>query len=270
MGAHESSVVEIDWPSTFSHLVSIAPLGSPQDEQSGWVMILRDISHLKQIDDLKLRMLNDAAGKIRLPLAEAISKLADLSGGTIEGDDAHNTTIYQLTTILGRIQDWIDELLTLVQVEAGVGFSSEVLAIGDALNEELKSNFEEVHHVKGLHLELNIPREVPKVSVDPKLFERMLSGLLTRAAQRSQIGGVVEVSARVHQDQVWIELSDQGLPSGRKETNEEDWGTGGLPQGFNLQMVRAIVQKLGGQVWVRGQDRIGSTIAISLPTTNGN
>lgn len=269
MGAQEPSVVEIDWPSTFSHLVSIAPLGVPQGEQSGWVMILRDISHLKQIDDLKLRMLNDAAGKIRLPLAEAVSKLADLSGGTIEGEDARNTTIYQLATILGHIQDWIDELLALVQVEAGIGFSSEVLAIRDAFNDELKLNFEEMHHSKGLHLEINIPENVPDVSVDPKLFERMLSGLLSRAAQRSQVGGVVEVDARVYQDQVWIELSDHGLPSGRTETNDEEFGMEGLSQGFNLQMVRTIVQKLGGQVWVRGQDRIGSTIAISLPAANG-
>ena len=64
-------------------------------------------------------MLNDAAGKIRLPLAEAMSKLADLGAGAIQEEDARNTTVYQLATILGRIQEWIDELLTLVQVEAG-------------------------------------------------------------------------------------------------------------------------------------------------------
>jgi PAS domain S-box-containing protein len=269
MGAQAPAVVEVDWPSSSTHLVSIAPLGIPQEEKSGWVMILRDITHLKQIDDLKLRMLNDAAGKIRLPLAEAVSKLADLSTGAIEGEEARNTTIYQLATILGRIQDWIDELLALVQVEAGVGFSSEIMALDDAFNEELITTFEEAHRSKGIRLELDIPKKMPDVRVDPKLFERMLTGLLTRAAQRSQIGGKVGISARAQHGKVWIELSDQGLPSGRQESTEDEWGMEGMPQGFNLQMVRTIVQKLGGQVWVRGQDRIGSTIAISLPAVDG-
>lgn len=268
MGVNEPSVVEIDWPSTYSHLVSIAPLGFSSEEQSGWVMILRDISHLKQIDDLKLRMLNDAAGKIRLPLAEAMSKLADLSTGEIQEEDARNTTVYQLATILGRIQEWIDELLTLVQVEAGVGFSTEVLSLGDVIDEALKSRFEEMQGAKGLHLDLSIPADLPAIRVDPKLFERMLHGLLARAAQRSQTGGVVGINARAHAAQVWIELSDQGLPSVRLEQSEESFLEDSR-QGFNLQMVRTIVQKLGGQVWVRGQDRIGSTIAIALPTVDG-
>ncbi len=268
MGVNEPSVVEIDWPSTYSHLVSIAPLGFSSEEQSGWVMILRDISHLKQIDDLKLRMLNDAAGKIRLPLAEAMSKLADLSTGEIQEEDARNTTVYQLATILGRIQEWIDELLTLVQVEAGVGFSTEVLSLGDVIDEALKSRFEEMQGAKGLKLDLSIPPDLPAIRVDPKLFERMLHGLLARAAQRSQTGGVVGINARAHAAQVWIELSDQGLPSVRLEQSEESFLEDSM-QGFNLQMVRTIVQKLGGQVWVRGQDRIGSTIAIALPTVDG-
>jgi PAS domain S-box-containing protein len=265
MGAQAPSVVEVNWPSLSTHLVSIAPVGPPQEGKSGWVMILRDITHLKQIDELKLRMLNDAAGKIRLPLAEAVSKLADLGAGTIEGEEARNTTIYQLATILGRIQEWIDELLTLVQVEAGVGFSSKIVALEEALTKEIKANFDDLHGTKGISLRLDLPHALPSVRVDPTLFERMLTGLLERAAQRSQVGGDVALSARSHQGQVWLEISDQGLPSTRKESGEYEFGLDGLSQGFGLQMVRTIVQKLGGQVWVRGQDGIGSTIAISLP-----
>lgn len=266
MGAQEPSVAELEWPDNASHLVSIAPLGIAQADQTGYVMILRDISHLKQIDDLKLRMLNDAAGKIRLPLAEAVSKLADLSTGTIEGEEARNTAVYQLATILGRIQDWMDELLTLVQVEAGVGFSSEIMSLESTFNQELKSTFEDAHQSKGLLLNMDIPQDLPAIRVDSKLFEKMLAGLLRRAAQRSQVGGTVGIQLRMHADQVWIELSDQGLPSGRDDPGGEDGEVTSSFQGFNLQMVRTIVQKLGGQVWVRGQDRIGSTIAISLPT----
>ncbi len=268
MGAQEPSVVEIDWPSDQTHLVSIAPIGSTQTGESGWVMILRDISHLKQIDELRLRMLNDAASKIRLPLAEAISKLADLSSATIE-EDTRNATVYQLATILARIQEWIDELLALVQVEAGIGFSSEVMAISRVLNEQMKVGFEDAHKAKGLRLELDISDDLPEIRVDPSLFSRMLTGLLQRAAGRSQTGGCVGIHARRHEGQVWIELSDQGLPSKRTDALENQSGVEDSSSGFNLQMVRTIVQKLGGQVWVRGQDRIGSTIAISLPAAEG-
>ena len=36
-------------------------------------------------------------------------------------------------------------------------------------------------------------------------------------------------------------------------------------EGFGLEMVKAIVNRMGGQVWVRGHGVVGSTIAISLP-----
>jgi PAS domain S-box-containing protein len=268
MGGQTPSVIELDWPASSTHLVSIAPVGNPELEQTGWVMILRDITHLKQIDELKLRMLRDTASKIRLPLAQAISKLADLDGGAIEGEVDRNTTIYQLATVLGRIQDWMDELLTLVQVEAGIGFSTEILALKDSLNDELKSTFDDKHRGEGVRLNINLLETLPRVRVDPMLFDRMLAGLLERAARRSQVGDEVDLRARLHQGRVWIEISDQGLSSQRKvsaDLQEEDWESAGSSMGFGLQMVRAIVQKLGGQVWIRGQDGQGGTIAVTLP-----
>ncbi len=262
MGGGAPSVVELDWPLSSTHLISIAPVGNPELQQTGWVMILRDISHLKQIDELKLRMLSDAANRIRLPLAQAISKLADLSGGAIREEEDRNTTIYQLTTILGQIQDWMDDMQSLVQVEAGIGFSSELLPLQDVLNESLKSQFEEVHGQAGISLEIDISNDLPKIRVDPNLFERMLLGLLDRAAKRTQVGGEVGLSAHLHEDQIWIEVSDQGITSKDSAWPEDPWGTS---SGFGLQMVRAMVQKLGGQVWIRGHGNVGSTIAISLP-----
>jgi len=272
MGGQAPSVVELDWPDGCTNLVSIAPVGSPDEVHTGWVMIMRDITHLKQIDELKMRMLSDAAGKIRLPLAQAVSKLADLGDGALEDEGERNTTIYQLATVLNQIQSWMDELLALVKVEAGIGFSSEIVTIENSLNSELKEIFEERHRSEGISLALSIPNGLPEVRVDPRLFERMLEGLLDRAAKRSQVGDEVAISTRYSQGQVWIEISDQGSTSGStsgKDADEGSWEKEGISQGFGLQMVRTIVQKLGGQVWIRGQDGLGSTIAISLPAVEG-
>jgi PAS domain S-box-containing protein len=268
MGGQTPAVIELDWPAESTQLVSIAPVGNPGDEETGWVMILRDITHLKQIDDLKLRMLSGAAGKIRLPLAQAVSKLADLAGGTIVDEGDRNATIYKLATVLGRVQNWMDELLTLVQVEAGIGYSSEILALGDALTDELKQRFDEKHRGVAVRLEIEAQEDLPRVRVDPMLFDRMLTGLLERAAQRSQVGDQVRLIARLQKDHVWIEISDQGFSPNRAPKSidgADPWESESLSSGFGLQMVRTIVTKLGGQVWIRGQDGQGSTIAISLP-----
>ena len=268
MGGQAPSVVELDWPDATTHLVSIAPVGGPDEGQTGWVMIMRDITHLKQIDDLKMRMLSDAAGKIRLPLAQAVSKLADLSGDAMEDEDDRKTAIYQLATVLGQIQNWMDELLTLVKVEAGIGFSSEIMTLESTLYDELKESFEEKHRSEDLRLVVSLPEDLRSVRVDPLLFKRMLGGLLDRAAKRSRVGDEVKLSTRYHHRQVWIEISDQGsMPNRNSGTgkSEESWENDGISRGFGLQMVRTIVQKLGGQVWIRGQDGLGSTLAISLP-----
>jgi signal transduction histidine kinase len=40
-------------------------------------------------------------------------------------------------------------------------------------------------------------------------------------------------------------------------------------EGFGLELVKAIVGRMGGQLWVRGHGMVGSTIAISLPAEQG-
>ncbi|MGD8731967.1 MAG: response regulator, partial [Anaerolineales bacterium] len=118
MESDQASMVEINWPEGQVHNVSLTPFGG----DGGWIMLLRDITHLRNLDDLKMRMLTEAAGRIRLPLAQAMSKLADLSDSSSGETEGVNETIYSLSTLLGKIQNWIDELLALMRLEAGIGF----------------------------------------------------------------------------------------------------------------------------------------------------
>jgi len=270
MGDSEPTVVELNWPDDATQLVSLASIAEGGDGGRGWVMVCRDTTHLKNLDELKMRMLTEAAGKIRLPLAQAVSRLAELGEASEISVEDRSATVYQLATLLGRIQSWMDELISLVRVEAGIGYQTGEAALADVANKDLQARFDELNRERDLFLALEIENDLPKIRVEKNVLERLLQGLINRAAARSSRGGSVRVSGRRHQDLIWIEVTDEGLHK-RNSSNMEEEGAEYLYEleGFGLEMAKAIVNRMGGQVWVRGQGALGSTIAISLPIAEG-
>jgi CheY-like chemotaxis protein len=266
MEAEQASMVEINWPEDSVHNVSLNPFGA----SGGWIMMLRDITHLRNLDDLKLRMLTETAGSIRLPLAQAISKLADLSDTASLPAEQVNATVYSLTSLLGKIQDWIDELLALMRLEAGIGFERTEFPLNELFNEAVADQFEEMYRDRGLKLAVTTTEKLPKISVDPGLMERMLQALLKRAADRSSPGGLVRVRVSTRRSNVWIEVMDDGISGSTMSYGENSGQPLTVDQpgvdGMSLEMVRAVVSSLGGQVWVQGKGKMGSTIALALPS----
>jgi CheY-like chemotaxis protein len=271
LGERMATVVEVNWPTDAVQSVSLAPI---QQNGDGWVLVCRDITHLRNLDELKMRTLNEAASRFRLPLAQAIAKLAQLGDLAGNSGDEVSATVYQLAKLLGRIQTWMDELLALVRVDAGIGYSSERIELKEVLDRSFVSNFESSYRDRELKLSLEMEGELPALHVDPSLLLKMLQGLIQRAALRSTRGGTVRLAARQRQEQLWIEVTDQGLGNGRHSASHSDSlpGEAGLAfggEGFGLELVKAIVGRMGGQLWVRGHGMVGSTIAILLPAEQG-
>jgi PAS domain S-box-containing protein len=271
LGEKLPTVVEVNWPEGAVQSVSLTPI---QQEGEGWVLVCRDITHLRNLDELKMRTLNEAASRFRLPLAQAVSKLARLGDLASGGGDEVSATVYQLAKLLGRIQSWMDELLALVRVDAGIGYSSERIDLNQVLDTRFVEGFESSYRDRELKLTLDLEADLPPIHVDQALLSKMLQGLVQRAAARSTRGGMVQLKAHQRQGQVWIEVTDQGFGNGRAAVRSSD----ALPEdpainlrgeGFGLELVKAIVGRMGGQLWVRGHGVVGSTIAISLPAEQG-
>ncbi|MCJ7825056.1 MAG: ATP-binding protein, partial [Anaerolineales bacterium] len=161
----------------------------------------------------------------------------------------------------------------LVRVEAGIGYQTGEVALAGVANKDLQARFDEMNQGRNLNLILDIEDGLPEIRVEKSVIEKILQGLISRAAARSSRGGFVKVSGRRHQDLVWIEVTDEGLQKQKSSALEKDEFEGAEYlqelEGFGLEMVKAIVNRMGGQVWVRGQGAVGSTIAISLPIAQG-
>jgi PAS domain S-box-containing protein len=270
-GSQRIAVVEIHWPADALHMASLTPILDAESVYQGWVMVLRDITHLERQEELKMRLLTETAGKIRFPLAQAVVALAELSDMPEVKSGRASEIVYRMVRLWDRIQQWMDDLHSVVKIESGIGIHLTVVQLKpllDELTEELTSGVIDDH---GLRLSTHIAPGVPPVRADPDLLRQLLRGLVARAALRSPQGGVVHLSAQAQQDQVWIDVADEGPAVAEAdlphlfEVSFVESGVAMEGSGLELALAKTIMERLGGQVWVRGEGPVGSNIALCVP-----
>ena len=57
VGGQQPTVVEVPWAGNSVRLVNLTPLPGGNGKSEGWVMVLSDITHLKRLDELQMRLL---------------------------------------------------------------------------------------------------------------------------------------------------------------------------------------------------------------------
>jgi len=271
VGGKQPTTIEMPWADGTIQMVTLNTL-LQSDGKDGWVMILRDVTHLKRLDDMKMRLLTDAAAKIRFPLAQAVIALAELSDLPETKMGRVGELTQRLVRLWDRIWQWMEGLLALVQIEAGVNIRLADVDLVATLDEMSKTLSAGPLHEKGLKLAVEPVAQLPKVRADPDLLRQLLNGLIVRAAARSTSGDSIHLTAREHNQQVWVEVADHGPAVAEAdlphifERSFVDTGANPEGTGLELALVKAIIERLGGQVWVAQQGRAGSAITVCLPT----
>jgi two-component system phosphate regulon sensor histidine kinase PhoR len=264
------AVVEITWPAAATQMVSLTPIVDSRGAANGWVMVIRDVSHLKQLDELKAQTLTDTANRIRLPLVQAMNLLTELSNPAALSSERMNDIVYRLVKTWQRIQQWADELLELAQYEAGRTVTTAAVDPIQLLNEIMTSLPQEAVRAKRLRLETSLPSDLPSIRTDPVMLRKALQSLATRAIARSDPGSIVRLSAHEQEWQIWIDISDGGAPIAEADLphafERSFVGNTIDSTGLELATAKAIIDKLGGQVWLRSPGTVGSTITVCLPT----
>jgi PAS domain S-box-containing protein len=270
VGSQTPAVVEIPWGDGSVQMISLTPLTDGNGSHQGWVMVMTDITHLKRLDELKAKMLSDALGKVRLPMAQAINDLAELNLYASQ-DERIAEVVYRMTKVWERIQDWGDDLMALTALGSGMEVHPVYISLPEMVGDVWQGLEKEMTRGRGVKLEQDMPPDLAPVYTDPTLLHQLLRGLIKRAGLRNEPGGVIQLQARTNEDQVWVEVSEgeqsvakDGLPRVFDELfTSANGGNGGVD--VEMATVKTIIDRIGGQVWFGRRGVHGSTITICLP-----
>jgi NtrC-family two-component system sensor histidine kinase KinB len=247
------------------------PMRDTQKHLLGAVTLLEDITHLREIDQLKSDFIATASHELRTPLTSVqmgVHLLLEEAAGELNPKQIE--ILSACREDCERLDKLMRDLLDLSKIEAGenqpqlVRLSARSLLANAA--EDLRPQVES----KGLTFQLDSPNNLPEVMVDRSQIERVLNNLVVNAIRYTK-QGEIKVSSELRGSFIAVSISDTGtgIPQEYlphifdKFVQVPGAATGGA--GLGLAISRLIVEAHGGQISVQSEVTHGSTFTFTLP-----
>jgi two-component system sensor histidine kinase/response regulator len=224
---------------------------------------------------IRRHMISLVSHELRAPLAATVQYLEIILGGMAGEISAESTEMIQrcdvrLREMLELLGRWLS-LATFDPAKMADRFLDIDLShiAGESI-EVLKPLAEE----KGINLILEVPEDLPSIKGVRVTLGEIFNNLVGNAIKYNRPGGRVKVSLGARDEEVWAEISDNGvgieekhLPRIFDEFYRVD-GRRNAPikgSGLGLSIVRKMVDVNGGLIDVESRPGQGTTFRISFP-----
>lgn len=230
---------------------------------------------LKELERLKDEFVFIAAHELRTPVT-AIRGYAEMLGDLKEKIPPQGSEfVTRLQQSGARLANLVNDLLEVARSQAGrlkVQTSpQDLVALIQTTLAELKPLVAEKKHT----LTFTPPAALPTVMADKDKLQEVLVNLIGNAIKYTPVGGQVQVAVSVKADRVVTAITDTGIgiaPQDQAKLFErffrvESDATKNIQgTGLGLFIVRQLVERMDGKIWVTSEVGKGSTFSFSLPS----
>ncbi|MFQ3632816.1 ATP-binding protein [Roseiflexus sp.] len=121
---------------------------------------------------------------------------------------------------------------------------------------------------------INETPSLPLCQFDNQRIGQVLTNLIENAIKATPAGGVIRVSADVHDQDVRVRVSDTGVGIPSSELGKifqrfyqvaKHRRAHGTNMGLGLAICQQIVEGHGGRIWVESEEGVGTTFTFTLP-----
>jgi two-component system NtrC family sensor kinase len=240
-------------------------------EGVGYVLMMHDITQIKELDRVRAEFLATVSHDLRSPLA-TIRGYVDLLEKVGPVTDQQREFLEKIRRSIVHLTALVSDLVELGRIEAGVELEMEPFHL-ESIIDAVVDGYRQIAAEKGLTLKWELT-PLPLIRGNPHRLRRVMENLLSNAVKYNREGGWIDVSAECQEGYIVVRVADSGIgipPEDlphifdrfyrvqRPETEDIE-GTG-----LGLSIVKSIVEKHGGRVWVESRPGEGTTFTLLLP-----
>lgn len=258
--------------------VNSYPLFSPTGESRvlGRLVVIRDITEDKMLQKRQSEFVAHIAHELKAPL-----NILSMYSETLL-DEGLNSEEYRVEAVnvihdeVDRLSSLINNLLAINQYELrGVVVDRQTVRIRDLLKDAYENVLQDKRS-NGLSIQLDLPRELPLLSVDKDLLRTAIDNLMSNAVKYSKSSGNVSLSAKEHENYIDISVSDEGYGISVDDQSriyekffrsDDERIRKQSGHGLGLSLVKQIVRMHHGELDLQSELGKGSVFTIRLTRT---
>jgi signal transduction histidine kinase len=240
----------------------------------GQVILFRDVSDDRRLEQLRSDFVATAAHELRTPLSAIYGAVRTLRRDDHDlPADMRAQLLEMIEAQSERLRRLMDQLLVSAQLDAlDLQLQPQPVDARELCDDVLAAA--RVHKPRDIELSLHASASPVRVTADPDRLRQVVANLIDNAVKYSPDGGEISVSVATGEQVGSIEVADRGLgiPADEHERIFEKFyrldpamtnGVGG--SGLGLYISRALIRQMGGELAVRSMHGVGSAFLITLP-----
>lgn len=250
---------------------------SANENQNGYIVILRDITKQKSLEEERDEFISVVSHELRTPITIVEGTLSNtqfmMERGSVDQktlEDAVNTAHDQILYLAKMVND----LSTLSRAERGVADTPEEIDVKELVH-TLYKQYEKEASDKGLHLNLTTSAHLGSIMVSRLYVEELLQNFITNALKYTVEGEVV-LAVRTNDNTVTFSVKDTGIGMSKVDQKHvfekfyraEDYRTRETNgTGLGLYVAAKLAHKIGTTIELTSRLNHGSTFSFTLPLT---
>jgi len=258
----------------FAVVLAAAPLSG--EKFSGAVIMFRDATEEKQLDDAKTSFISVSSHQLRTPLTSMrwfSEMLMAGDAGPISKEQRHFLErIYEGTD---RMIGLVNLLLQIARVEAGrvkiEPVPVDLKTVTQGMIVSLKSNLDQKSQKVVIKSD---PEQFPIIKMDQEVIWQVIQNLLSNANRYAPEKSTIRISIIKKGDMAEYSVKDEGIGIPKDQQGRifekffrADNALKEVPtgSGLGLSLAKLLVEGWGGKIWFETEEKKGTTFYFTVP-----
>jgi NtrC-family two-component system sensor histidine kinase KinB len=257
-----------------TYVLKPVPLRHTDGGSFGTILILQDITYLRDRDRARANLVATLSHELNTPLT-SLGFCVELLLRRLDLDSEERELLTSIQEDAARMRRLANDLLDLAR---GQGPAITVQSIPVDLVQLVQSAikaFALQAEQKQVRLEAEFDKSVPTIRADPLKLSWVVSNLFANALRYTPSGGVIAVSLSGAASEARLRVTDTGPgipPQVREHLFERfaQWNVNGSEPGsagLGLAIAKEIVDAHGGRIFVDSQLGQGTSFTVELPVS---
>lgn len=242
----------------------------------GAVAVIRDMTEERQLDKLRKDFISNVSHELRTPIALMQGYSEAIVDDIAESNQEKNELAQIIHDESLRMSRLVNELLDIGRMEAGhIELNIDIFEV-EPFIERICKKFNGM--ATDNHIDFSITKELEDsyIKVDEDRLEQVFTNLIDNAFRHTKQGGKVEVTIIVKEEQLRIDIKDNGIGIPDKDLSfiferfykadkSRTRGNNKKGTGLGLAITKHIVNAHEGTILVKSKLNEGTTFSIKIP-----